>query len=133
MTSRQRLLCAGLLALLAAGCERSGPAKYQVAGTVRWNGEPVQEADAIFVPVDRAARAEATKVAGGKFGLRLPPGKMRVQIFARRQVPGKIDPAMHGPVYEFYLPPQFNVRTTLEANVEPRDTNQWTFDLKRAN
>jgi hypothetical protein len=125
-----RCLMLTLLLLSAAGCGRPGPARYKVAGTVQWKGEPVEKGDIIFEPLEAETHPAAAKIVGGKYELRLGAGKMKVQIFASRELPGKINKDMNAPVLEHYIPPQFNRQTTLEAEVMPNDDNKLSFDLK---
>ena len=118
-----------LVVLSLAGCGRPGPTQFLVTGTVKWQGEPVEKGDIIFDPVERKTRAEATKIVGGNYSLRIGAGKMKVRIFASRELPGKVSKDMNAPVLEHYIPPEFNRQTTLEAEVLPRDDNQFSFDL----
>ncbi len=118
-----------LVVLSLAGCGRPGPSQYLVTGTVKWQGEPVEKGDIIFDPVERETRAEATKIVGGNYSLRIGAGKMKVRIFASRELPGKVSKDMNAPLLEHYIPPEFNRQTTLEAEVLPRDDNQVSFDL----
>ena len=94
-----------------------------MTGTVKWQGEPVEKGNIIFDPLDRETRPEGAKIIDGKYELRIGAGKMKVQIFASREIPGKIDKDMNNPVLEHYIPPEFNRRTTLEAEVLPQDDN----------
>jgi hypothetical protein len=122
--------CLTVLILATTGCGKPGPARYKVVGTVKWMGEPVEKGNIIFNPLERETRPEGAKIVDGKYTLRIGAGKTKVQVFASREVPGKIDRDMNAPVLEHYIPPEFNRQTTLEAEVQPRDDNDVSFDLK---
>jgi hypothetical protein len=115
--------------LLLCGCGRSGPVRYRVVGTVKWEDESVPKGDMIFQPVDVRARAEGAKIVDGKFMVYLPPGKMRVKIVASRERPGGVDKAMNSPLLDHYIPAEFNDQSTLERDVQPNDENNFEFDL----
>jgi hypothetical protein len=127
-----RCLTLIVFVLSVAGCGKRGPALYKVVGTVQWKGEPVEQGNIIFEPFDRETHPQAAKIVGGKYQLRIGAGKMKVQIFASREQPGKINPDMNTPVLEHYIPPEYNRRTTLEAEVLPQDDNNISFDLPPA-
>jgi hypothetical protein len=118
-----------LLALLtaAAGCGRPGTA--EVTGTVRFNGQTVEDGDIVFLPADGKA-PEVGKIKDGKFQLRAKPGKNKVQIRAARPKPGKPDPIM-GATKVGYIPAKYNTSTTLETNVSTGQKNELSFDLPR--
>jgi len=122
----------GIVLLTALGCGKAGPKIYQVNGTVRWKGQSVEQGDVVLVPLDRHARAEGCKLVDGKFSVRCEAGKKKIEIYARRLVPGKQDPVMGGPLYEPLIPPEFNAQTKLEAEVQPHDENVMDFVLPTA-
>ena len=115
--------------LVAAGCGREKPGTYEVRGTVAWQGAPVERGDIIFLPIDPELRAEGTKIKHGQFELRMQPGQRKVQIFASRDLPGQVDAVMHAPLSKPYIPAEYNISTTLEAQIEPHDNNRLKFDL----
>ncbi len=92
-------------------------------------GRPAGREGGHYVLAIRPKRHEATKIVAGHYSLRLEAGKKRVRIFSFRETPDKVDPAMNAPVRKLLIPPQYNVNTTLEATVEPRDDNQLDFRL----
>ncbi len=124
---RRRLLHAAARGIFRL--RRSGPPQYLVQGTVSWQGAPVEKGDIIFEPVEKQTRAEAAKIVDGNYKLRIGAGKMKVQIFASRENPNKISPDMNAPVLEHYIPPEYNRRTTLEAEVHENDDNRVSFEL----
>jgi hypothetical protein len=117
-----------IVALSAAcGCS-SGPAFYDVTGTVQCDGKPVEDGEIIFVAEDNASTPAAGKIQNGAYQLRIPAGKKKVKIAASRKLPGK--GAMGEDfVYQSYIPPRYNDQTTLEAEVGPGSANQFNFKL----
>src|SRR5437868_3321743 len=79
------LLISMSLLLLAAGCGKSRPNMFPVSGTVTWKGQPLEEADIIFEPIDGRTVIVAGKVVAGAYSLESPAGQKRVQIQATRQ------------------------------------------------
>jgi hypothetical protein len=119
------LLTASLLAL---GCG-NGPRKYPVSGRVTLDGNPLEAGDIYFMPVDPNVAAEAGKITAGAFRFDSPDGKMRVEIRASREVPGKKSPMGNVQKLEF-IPARYNRETTLEAEVQPKGENVFTFELR---
>ena len=53
-----------------------------------------------------------------------------MKIFASRERPGGVDPAMNLPVLDHYIPPEYNdYSKPLEFQVQPNDENKVEFDL----
>lgn len=115
------------ITLLAAGCS-GGPRKYPVTGTVTLDGKPLEEGDIYFMPLDPNVGAEAGKIQAGQFRFEAREGKMRVEIRASRENPGKRSP-MGNIRKEEYLPARYNRESTLEAEVRSSGENAFTFDL----
>ncbi|MBY0458211.1 MAG: hypothetical protein K2V38_12795, partial [Gemmataceae bacterium] len=76
----------------AAGCGKSGPAKLDVSGTVKFDGQDVADGYITFVPEDKSVGAEAGPIKDGKYTAQVREGKNKVQIVANRTVPGKKGP-----------------------------------------
>lgn len=126
------LLAAGPLAtllLLSLGCGESGSKMHEVSGTVTFDDKPVPEGDIAFVPDDKAVGPEAGKIKDGKYSLKVREGKNKVEIRATRDVPGKKGP-MGEQAIEGYIPAQYNVKTTLDADVASDKTTH-NFTLKK--
>lgn len=122
------LLFAGFLCL--PGCGSSGPPTYTVSGSVSLDGEPVKDGFLAFYPTDTGKDADTTKIAGGKYELKMEPGPKKVEITASREiVPKKIGP-MGGPEMEQYIPAKFNTKSDLKAEVEKKAKNEINFELK---
>jgi hypothetical protein len=117
-------LCLGIL----SGCDGAGPKKYEVSGTVTWNGTLIPRGYIVFSPEDGASAPDAGEITAGKYSLKTQAGKKRVAIHADREVAG-IDPVMQSPRREPYIPEQFNANTKLTAEVTPQGPNQFDFHL----
>jgi len=118
---------------LAAGC---GPKQVTVSGTVTWEEggkakEPLKKGMILFVPEDGSTVGVSDVIRDGKYSVRMPPGKMKVEIRADREKAGaKVDPAMGAvPRYQF-IPPWYNDRTKLRADVTAAGPNEFPFDLR---
>jgi hypothetical protein len=116
--------------LLAAGCSR-GPRTYPVSGTVTLDGKPLDDGNIYFLPLDPNVSADAGKIEGGAFRFEAREGKVRVEIRASREVPGKRSP-MGNIRKEEYIPARYNRESTLQAEVRPSGENVYTFELTSA-
>lgn len=124
------------LAILASGCGGDdGPAMHPVAGTVTFDGQPVKDGDILFVSDNPAFGPDAAKIKDGKFSLMAKEGKAKVKILAVRDLPGpKKKGAMGEEVQptEQFIPPCYNDKTTLTANVPLTDAKEIEFLLTNA-
>lgn len=123
------------LVIALAGCGAAGVPTYQVRGTVTFDGEPVEQGQIIFFPVEEGLTPDAGPIKDGKYSFAAREGEKRVHIEATREVPGKTVPRpapLEGedPVMEMYIPEIYNKKTVLEATVTNRDAdNQFNFEL----
>jgi hypothetical protein len=126
MAKHRRVLL--LLATLGMvlGCN-AGPRKYPVSGTVTLDGKPVDGGFVYFIPLDPSVSSDAGKIEAGLFHFEARDGKVRVEIRASREVPGKRSP-MGNIRKEEYIPARYNRQSQLEAEVLPRD-NVYEFQL----
>jgi hypothetical protein len=120
MTHKHRLL--GALLLLFAGCS-SG--LCPVSGTVTFDGEPVEEGEVVFMPVDPKVRPDAEPIQNGSFNFQASPGPKRVEIRASRV----IGTTSMGPRKEQFIPVRYNDQSTLTEEVKPSSDNHFTFTL----
>lgn len=102
--------------LAVAGCGEPGPKKYDVTGTVTYDGQPLPQGDIVFHPEDKSVGPEGGKIKDGKYALKVREGKNRVEIRATRPVPGKKGP-MGEDAIEDYIPKQYNEKSKLTAEV----------------
>jgi hypothetical protein len=113
--------------LFAPGCN-SGPRSYPVSGTVMLDGKPLDDGNIYFLPLDPNVSADAGKIQAGQFHFEAREGKMRVEIRASREVPGKRSP-MGNIRKEEYIPARYNRDSTLAAEVRPSGENVFRFEL----
>lgn len=110
------LLCSPL------GCGGdAGPATYPVSGSVALDGEPIQEGRIAFLDPQGEIPSAGGKIVDGEFSFESQPGNKRVEITARREVPGKFQAPNPGeekfPVLEQYIPRQYNTASELTKEV----------------
>lgn len=124
------ILSALVLPGLAAGCSggNEGPSLAAVAGTVQYDGAPIEEGRITFRADAGAGRAYSTDIKNGAFSLEVEPGKAKVEVIASRVIPGKFGEAASPdkeppPLSEMYIPAKYNTETTLEAEVTTGENN----------
>ncbi|OWK38176.1 hypothetical protein FRUB_07296 [Fimbriiglobus ruber] len=116
------------LAILA-GCGEPGPKKYDVSGTVQYEGEPVTEGDIMFASEDKTIGPEGGKIKDGKYALKVREGKNRVEIRGTKIIPGKKG-SMGEPFVDSFIPEKYNTKTELTADVGSGKTTH-NFELKK--
>jgi hypothetical protein len=121
-----------LACLASAGCESEAP-RYEVTGTVTFEGAPIEEGSISFVPEEKGLSPDAGRIEKGRYSIEVRPGRKQVQIRASRPLPPeRQDPHSEmGPLYEDYIPAQYNSQTTLSAEVTADGKNEFSFDLKQ--
>lgn len=125
------LVLLGAPALLCmAGCG-GGIERYQVSGTVTYDGQAVERGEVSFEPEDRSKAPEGGVIEDGKFRFQVVPGKKTVRIHgSRRLPPGPHDDPDSGPMYEDYIPDCYHTKSTLKVEVKPGGDNVFPFELK---
>jgi hypothetical protein len=125
-----RLLWAALLLpLLASGCGKGRASMVQVSGTVTWEGQPLEEGDIIFEPLDGRTAAGAGKIVKGAYSFESNAGQKRVQIQATRQT--VFNKQMNQYEREAFIPPRYNAHSELAADVRPDGENRFDFELHK--
>lgn len=116
------------LVVLAAGC--SGDGLAVCTGGVTYDGKPLETGAIDFHPLDRALAPQGGRIVAGRFEVRARPGRYRVEIRASRPKPGapELTPGMKP--HEQFVPPRYNDRTELEAEVRQGGTNEFSFVLE---
>jgi len=126
------LLLMGSVAL-PIGCSRqpAGPKTVKVTGPMTLDGEPVVEGNVVFRRLDGDLKSFGGRIQNGKYQITVEPGKMAVEIFASREVPGKftMENAVKEPVVEMYIPEQFNTKTKLVADITEEEDQTIPFLL----
>ena len=120
----------------ASGC--SGGGSTEVSGKVTLQGKPLPEGSIRFVPtVGTKGRPGSAVVTNGTYTIPLKdgmvPGKYKVEITARRKTGKKVpvpdSPGVERDEEEEYIPIQFNLNTTLEAELAA-GSNTKDFNLE---
>lgn len=128
------LAVACIIASAVTGCSSapSGPKTYPVSGTVTFAGLPVEQGKILFRHLAGDERGYSAEIVAGAYEAEVEAGPMRVEITASRVVPGKfteVNPGEKDPVYEMYIPKQYNAKSVLEIEVAP-EKNEHSFELK---
>lgn len=135
MTLRGLLLfLLGLFGLAAlAGC---GPASATVSGEVTVNGKALEKGLIIFAALEGDPESVTANIEGGKYSVKMRPGKKRVQISAPaapKKVKDSNDPKaewLEVPGDET-LPERFNGKSELTLDVNAGGNNKnWELDTK---
>ncbi|MEI6634960.1 MAG: hypothetical protein WCO99_00215 [Planctomycetota bacterium] len=139
------LMVAAIMAGPVVGCGSRNDGRYQVTGSVFFDGQPLANGDITFKPADRQHGAVSCRIKDGAYALRCPPGGARVEINASRIVrvsgrnsdpdePTTRDGTAPGDgfrdlVIEF-IPKRYNEKSVLEATIEPHHRNVADFRLE---
>lgn len=122
------------LVLTASGCG-DVIEYFPVTGQVTLDGKPLPDAVVSFMPDDEGGVATLGETDGdGVYTLRqtadssgAPVGKYTVRITTYREGKPDADPPIPGVPEE--VPAEYNLRTTLSAEVEPKEENTIGFKL----
>jgi hypothetical protein len=126
---------------MVSGCGReSGPPRVRVAGTVTYQGKPVENGQISFRPIDGTVNpVSGADIVGGKYeviaGGGVAVGAHRIEIVASRPVPlpaGKSadDYSELGVPMEPYIPAKYNRESELKVEVTLDGPKEFSFDLK---
>jgi hypothetical protein len=113
--------------LVPIACD-SGPKMYDITGKVSFDGTPVAKGDITLRPEKPTTAPQGTSIKDGSFQLKAGEGKYKVEIISTRVVPGKKGPMGEDAIEEF-IPPKYNTKTTLEAEVKSSGKNDFIFEL----
>lgn len=115
----------------AIGC---GPqhAKYDVQGTVTWDGKPLDAGEILFVGADNTS-SEAAKIRDGRYQVKTAAGRFKVMVNASERKRNPNPPGMRGDdwYFESTIPARYNQQTTLTAEIAPREDNRCDFALTK--
>jgi hypothetical protein len=122
------LLVAGTLSS-SAGCGGGVP-RYDVSGTVSFDGQPVERGEVSLIPDDPAQPPEGGLIESGRFRFQATAGPKTVQIRGSRPLPPeRQDNPDMGLLYEDFIPARYNRESTLKAEVKPRGSNVFDYQL----
>jgi hypothetical protein len=123
-----------MLALLP-GCE-DGLRTAEVTGTVKVDGQiPPAGSSITFIPTDGKSQTAGAVLQEGRYSVRVPVGKSKVEIRVPRPVarPGpKVQgPGSEGGLIEESLPAKYNDQTELAFEVKPgKNEKDWDLPIK---
>tara|TARA_R110002095_G_scaffold95794_2_gene83695 strand:+ start:542 stop:1000 length:459 start_codon:yes stop_codon:yes gene_type:complete len=122
-----------LLPVVAAGCGsgKTGPKKYDVSGDVTFEGKPLAKGQIIFTGTNEEKRIDVIDIFDGHFKGELRPGPMKVEIRAFQENSNLTPSGGPGGFPEQYLPPQYNEKTTLTADIKEEGANELKFELTK--
>ncbi|WZO97628.1 hypothetical protein EP7_004670 [Isosphaeraceae bacterium EP7] len=136
-----RYAAVALLALVGCGGELEGPPREAISGKVTLDGQPLKKGLITFTP---SAGGSDLVVSGlvidGEYTLPRAEGPShgphRVDIWSKeatgKTIPDRNDPENPMVVTREIIPPQYNVKSRLAAEVKPGDANHFEFDLTRS-
>lgn len=124
--------------LTLLGCGRGGPERYELSGAISYDGQPVENGDIIFSPLDSATgKASGGPIVAGRYSIAShegpTAGKYRVEIIAMRPSgkknagEGTTPPA---DLMEQYIPSAYNDDSKFEVEIGD-DKHNLDFSLER--
>lgn len=120
-------IAAVALAGVALGC--AGDGMVAVTGSATWDGRPIDDGAIALRPSDRNLAPQGSRIHGGRFQLRCPPGKYRVEIQASRPKEGASELTPGMTPHEQFIPSRYNDESKLEVEVTAKSPQDFTFDL----
>ncbi len=126
-------------ATILAGCGGSGDGlpREPISGKVSLNGQPIEKGMITFVLKNAPEPVVTALIEKGEFQLPRAEGPIAgshgVSIWAKgptgKTVKNPDDPEQTVPEMKDLVPPQYNLNSTLTADVKTSDANTFTFDL----
>jgi hypothetical protein len=128
------MVLAACIGLTIAGCGGGSPqGRLAISGQVTFEGQPLDQGSIQFTPLDsESGISGGAIIQNGSYTIEaekgLAPGKYRVRIFSA-EASGEAEemPGMSEEAPKERIPAQYNVESTLEADVSGDKT---TFDFK---
>ena len=132
----RRFVWAWEVILCVAGC--NGPSdRFVIRGTVTLDGKGIPKGSIAFRPLESARSPSAgAEIVDGQFSIPaekgVRPGQFRVEIIATRKTGKSIKDPVFGPtdVEVQYLPPRYNIRSELTADITADKADELNFELK---
>lgn len=140
MTRFIRAAAVAFSATMLAGCGEGtdGLPHQAVSGTVTLDGQPLGSGSIVFVPAGGAGTPTGGQVKDGAFTIPARegplPGAYAVSVYARKSTGNKL-PDPNDPeatIEEGFesIPPKYNVKTELKADVAQGGENRYEFKLE---
>lgn len=121
-----------MLTCISLGCLNADDKRrsllYEVTGEVFVNGELVDNGAITLDPIDGKGGVYSSQIQAGKYSMQASAGKKRVSITASRPS-DKLGPDGK-PMSKQYLPPRFNAKTKLAAEIKSSGKNFFEFKLE---
>ncbi len=116
-----------LIGLLGCSSAKGVPmdATVPVQGTVQLDGKPLAEGEITFAVDGKPPQIAA--ITQGAYSGKAIPGANRVEVAVYRT---ETDPMTGDQIKINILPPRYNVRTTLTAQVADSGENQFDFQIQ---
>lgn len=128
--------------LTAIGCggAADGPPREPVYGSVKFDGKLLEKGLITFTPVDGGDLVVSSLILDGQFSLPREEGPglgpHRVDIWSKqatgKTLPNPDDPGNPIEEKKEILPPQFNIKSRLAADVAKGGDNKFDYDLRPA-
>jgi len=119
------LIFGSVVLLGMLGCGSSGPPTHEIKGKVTFDGETIKEGVVFFESSDPKTPKVNTSISDGVYKAELPAGKYAVRITAMKMAkypPGKVGASGEKEGPQQFLPPKFNEKSTLTADISgPRE------------
>jgi len=130
--TRRHLLAAAAIGMLATlvSCGPRDP-RVTIQGTVSLDEKPLAQGQVVFIPDNKAIRAEGAALKDGGFTIRVHKGPHRVEINAavgEQRNAGPNAPPEAGTVTRSIIPPRYNEKSTLTFDVQSAKDRP-AFDL----
>jgi hypothetical protein len=121
-------------AVVLVGCS-SGPKRYAVSGTVKYKGEPIKAGLISFR--SETGMTNGAAITNGSYDIPtatgLVPGAYKVSISSpdpKAPKPKEGEFLGKGAAVKDLLPPKYNTKTELTADIKAQPMNDVSFDLK---
>lgn len=130
---RWTLLAPALAVVLmnSAGCGR--PVRRAVAGAVTLDGQPLEEAVVLFVPLDAGGRKTGAPIAAGRYAVPrdvgLLPGRYRVEITDDPPIDPAMRPDQVRQQARRRLPVSYSTSSPLAVEVTANGSTDFDFEL----
>ena len=133
--TRCGLMILACLALFFCGCGGGGIPRTAVSGSVSLDGQPLQDGNILFIPMEEGPSAGGA-IEGGRYqldGEQGPsPGRYRVEIRAYRDTGRTERDELTGEAERLMtpiIPPRYNRESELEIELAPGVQNEFDFAL----
>jgi hypothetical protein len=124
-------LLATAVLVATTGC--GGPVRRAVAGTVTLDGQPLDEAVIVFVPLDGGGRKTGGRIEAGRYELAkdvgLLPGGYRVEVADDPPIEPGMRPDSVSPRQRRQLPVVYSVASPLTVEVTADGPAAFDFEL----